>query len=453
MVAHCQRCKTPLNSRQDWPLCASCLLLGGRSDAPQNGPFLAPSLEDIGRCFPDLEVLALVGQGGMGAVYHARQRRLGREVALKILRPEAKEDPRFGERFLREARALARLSHPNIVGVYDFGLDGEFAWLTMEYVDGSDLRQVLTAGALPPADAFALVPQICEALQYAHDQGVVHRDIKPENILLDERGRVHIADFGLALVVDDGDRRLTQPRDVFGTPHYMAPEQLTGARDVDHRADIYALGAVLYELLTGELPLGRFEPPSKCAPGLDERIDDVVLRTLAKEPGSRYQSAHEMGTAVDRVSGNPEATRDRETPLAAPLSMSSVPTETPKHEEAMWSLLVLLSLVLGVIIAYASDNAFALVIPLFLPGCGFGAIMAEPDPPDEHQTVAVILLVAAVSIAIAGVVVQGEILMLTGLLGFGGGVIAGFEEERKNHRGPERGGSASSAAHRERANP
>src|SRR5947207_11755257 len=164
----------------------------------------------------------------MGAVYKARHRQLDRLIALKILPAEVSQDPAFAERFMREARALARLGHPNIVTVYDFGQADGFYYFLMEFIDGVTLRHLLAEGKLAPREALAIVPQVCEALQYAHDQGVVHRDIKPENILLDKTGRVKIADFGLARLVgtDTGSRRLTQPGEVMGTPHYMAPEQV-----------------------------------------------------------------------------------------------------------------------------------------------------------------------------------------------------------------------------------
>src|SRR4029077_19986964 len=175
-----------------------------------------------------------------------------------------------------------------------------FYFLMMEYVDGVNLRQAMRAGGFTPAEALAIVPKICEALQYAHEQGVLHRDIKPENILLDAKGRVKIADFGIAKLVgeDPASARLTGTGAALGTPHYMAPEQLEKPSEVDHRADIYSLGVVFYEMLTGELPLGRFAPPSKKTP-LDERVDEIVLRALAKEKELRQQSAGEVKTQVE----------------------------------------------------------------------------------------------------------------------------------------------------------
>jgi serine/threonine protein kinase len=265
--------------------------------------FVPPKPDELQKLFPHLEILELLGQGGMGAVYKARQTKLDRVVALKILPPEVGQDPAFAQRFEREARALGRLSHPAIVAIHDFGQAGGLYYLVMEFVDGSNLRQLIESGKLAPQEALAIVPQICEALQYAHDEGVVHRDIKPENILLDKKGRVKIGDFGLAKMLDrpPGSFTLTDTHQVMGTPHYMAPEQIQGSRTVDHRADIYSLGVVIYEMLTGELPLGRFEPPSRKVQ-VDVRLDEVVLRALERSPERGYQHASEIKTEVEAIS-------------------------------------------------------------------------------------------------------------------------------------------------------
>ncbi|MDP6557592.1 MAG: protein kinase [Pirellulaceae bacterium] len=172
----------------------------------------------------------------------------------------------------------------------------------MEYVDGANLRQLLEGQQLRPEQAFAVVPQICEALQFAHDEGIVHRDIKPENILLDRKGRVKIADFGLAKLAGGSveDFTLTGTHQVMGTPRYMAPEQMEGSHQVDHRADIYSLGVVFYEMLTGELPLGRFDPPSHKS-RVDAQLDGVVLKTLAREPDRRYQQASQVKTDIESL--------------------------------------------------------------------------------------------------------------------------------------------------------
>jgi len=241
----------------------------------------APPIEEIAPHFPQLEILECLGRGGMGAVYKARQPKLDRFVALKILTRghDAKiTDTEFAARFQQEARALARISHPDIVAVYDFGEAGGYHYLLMEYVDGLTLRQLLQTHKLSPEQALSIVPMICEALQFAHERGIVHRDIKPENILLDKQGRVKIADFGIAKIVGPAAAGpgLTGAKDVIGTPHYMAPEQVEKPQTVDHRADIYSLGVVFYEMLTGELPLGKFQPPSRMV-HVDVRLDEVAV--------------------------------------------------------------------------------------------------------------------------------------------------------------------------------
>jgi len=284
----------------------------GRGEQPQQpatppGAFIPPSPQELDPLLPQLEVLELLGRGGMGAVYKARQPVLDRLVAVKLLAPHMAASAAFAERFMREARTLAKLSHAHIIAIYDFGKieakTGDLYYIVMDYIDGTDLRQVIRGGNLTPESALAIVPQICEALQFAHDEGVVHRDIKPENILIDKKGHVKIADFGLAkLALADPDvYTLTHTGGVMGTPRYMSPEQMEGSHDVDHRADIYSLGVVFYELLTGELPMGRFDPPSKKVQ-VDVRLDDVVLRTLEREPERRYQQASQIKSDVESIS-------------------------------------------------------------------------------------------------------------------------------------------------------
>ena len=335
----CPNCRKPLPPDVPLGLCPECLIKSGfPTESGTGGPgeaagarFVPPPVEEIAQLFPQLEILSLIGKGGMGAVYKARQPMLDRFIALKVLPPAVAGDPGFAERFNREARALARLNHQNIVAVYDFGRVGSrrgdkaevppsaaapphvggyesasegLYYLLMEFVDGTNLRQVEQAGKLSSEQALTIVPKICEALQYAHDQGVVHRDIKPENILLDKTGRVKIADFGIAKMIGRGetDVSLTGAKDVVGTPHYMAPEQIEKPQAVDHRADIYSLGVVFYEMLTGELPLGKFAAPSTKV-HVDVRLDEVVLHTLEKEPSRRYQHASQVKSDVETITG------------------------------------------------------------------------------------------------------------------------------------------------------
>lgn len=308
MEQKCPQCGAPLPSGVLAGLCPACLMKQGAAAETGAGlepaPFQPPGVEEVAKLFPQLEIIALIGKGGMGAVYKARQAALDRIVALKILPPQTAAGPGFVERFNREARALARLNHPNIVAVYEFGQAGGLSFFIMEFVDGLNLRELERAGKLSPAQALQIVPQICDALQFAHDEGIVHRDIKPENIMLDKRGRVKIADFGIAkILTGPAGTDLTKTQGVMGTPHYMAPEQMEKPTAVDHRADIFSLGVVFYEMLTGELPLGKFAPPSSRKVEVDVRLDEVVLRTLEKDPERRYQHASQVKTAVDTIAG------------------------------------------------------------------------------------------------------------------------------------------------------
>jgi predicted Ser/Thr protein kinase len=316
----CPRCGAPVTADAPQGLCPKCVL--GQAAAPEAAPTATvniPSLERLAVAFPQLQVLELIGRGGMGFVFKARQPHLDRFVALKLLPDSLAHDPHFAERFNREGRTLARLNHPNIVGIFDFGQAGGFYFLLMEYVDGVNLRQAMQAGKFSPSEALAIVPKICEALQFAHEEGVLHRDIKPENILLDAKGRVKIADFGIAKIVgeDAPGASLTATGAALGTPHYMAPDQFEKPGSVDHRADIYSLGVVFYEMLTGELPIGRFSPPSQRTP-VDPRVDDVVMRTLEKEREKRFQSAGEMKSNVEHLTDTGAGTFKAAPPRMSP---------------------------------------------------------------------------------------------------------------------------------------
>lgn len=296
-------------------------------DAPARaGAFESPTVERIAKLFPSLEIIELIGAGGMGAVYKARQPGLDRLVALKVLPSEFDHDVKFALRFTREARTLAKLNHPNIVSVHEFGNVGETYYFLMEFVDGSTLRDIVSAGHLAAEHALAIVPHLCDALQYAHDKGIIHRDIKPENILVAADGTVKIADFGLSRILGDKGQQeaLTGTHQVMGTPRYMAPEQLEGSHSVDHRADIYSLGVVFYEMLTGELPIGRFSPPSQKVK-IDVRLDEVVLRTLEKEPRRRYQRASQVKSDMEAIATQVAAVGDPA--LARTVIYESVPRD------------------------------------------------------------------------------------------------------------------------------
>jgi serine/threonine protein kinase len=281
-------------------------LLARALDAPAPPQPMAhwqpPDIDTLNAQLDAYEVLSLIGRGGMGAVYRARQRSLDRLVAIKVLPQEAGADENFATRFQNEARLLARLQHPNIVAVHDSGAtaDGHL-FLVMELVEGGDLAQMIRAGRLSPLQSLDIVARVCDALQYAHQRGIIHRDIKPSNILLSADGVVKVADFGLAKLHEDGDPASapTLTGTVMGTPEYMAPEQRLGGA-VDQRADIYSLGVLIYEMLTGQVPRGAWEPPSKRS-DVDERMDGVVNKALQTEPAKRYQAAQEVKTEVEDI--------------------------------------------------------------------------------------------------------------------------------------------------------
>jgi tRNA A-37 threonylcarbamoyl transferase component Bud32 len=356
----CPTCGKPVALNAPHGLCPECLMQtalspGTQTDDPASSPeTVPPSVAEIASLFPQLEIIELLGRGGMGAVYKARQPHLDRLVALKILlrrRQNPDQDNAFAERFAREARALAKLSHPNIVAVYDYGQAGSYSFLLMEYVNGPNLRQLLQRGKMAPEEALVIVPKICEALQFAHLHGVVHRDIKPENILLDNQGQVKIGDFGIAKMADvPAQAGLTQDQQVIGTPHYMAPEQVEKPQTVDHRADIYSLGVVFYEMLTGELPLGKFAPPSQKSGG-DPRLDSVVLHTLEKEPARRYQQASQVKTDVETIAASP-AQEKAQAPIPQPTRAE--PGKT-RAKATRWKKILLLgglALVITVAVIY-----------------------------------------------------------------------------------------------------
>jgi predicted Ser/Thr protein kinase len=411
MTSFCQQCGVRLEGSAVEGVCAGCLLRAGMS-SPDDA-------DELQKLFPQLEIFELIGRGGMGSVFRARQRPLDREVALKLLPLELASQPGFAERFAREARALARLNHPHIVTIYDFGYTGGYYFLVMEYVSGLTLRQLMQQRGLKPEEAMALVPQICDALQFAHDEGVVHRDVKPENILLDSQGRVKIADFGLAKLTgrDDASVVLTGSHQVMGTPRYMAPEQIEGSHGVDHRADIYSLGIVFYEMLTGELPMGQFDPPSKVVK-VDVRLDEVVLKSIAKAPDRRYQHAGDVKTAVLDLD------------KAAEFKMAE---EYTGSEDMFWALLCLVTPSLAYCGVVWSGTWWPM-LALFLPGAGIGSQF--PGGPLKPSGVLFVSLMFVLSLAAIGISMQSleSAKPLFGLIAFIIGTVHGSEEEKKKLR-------------------
>jgi len=290
-------------------------------------------------------IVRKLGAGGMANVYLAEDQELGRRVAIKILNDRHANDDQFVERFRREAKNAAALSHPNIVSIYDRGEAEGTYYIAMEYLDGRSLKELIVSrGPAPVHVAVEYARQILSALRFAHRHGIVHRDIKPHNVLVDAEGRVKVTDFGIARA---GTSQMTEAGSIVGTAQYLSPEQARGA-DVDQRSDLYSLGVVLYELLTGEPPFEGDtpveiamkhlstvpEPPSARRPDIPRELDWVVMRALAKDPDGRYQSAEEMDADLDRVSrGAPVAVATEESatqimrvPAAAAAAASTAAT-------------------------------------------------------------------------------------------------------------------------------
>ena len=297
--------------------------------------FDLPLPEELTNLLPHeaYRIESFLGQGGMGAVYQGVQVRLKRPVAVKIMRRDIGKDHDFEARFEREAQAMAKLNHPNIVSVIDYGEAGpDYLYIVMELVDGADLMDVIRGGQMTQEMALTLLPQICDALQFAHDHGIVHRDIKPSNIMLTREGRIKMADFGLAKRFDAESTFRTQTGTGMGTPDYAAPEQFDPYAQIDHRADIYALGVMIYQMITGLLPRGVWKPPSQRA-GVASQWDDIVGRAMQSDPSDRYQHASEVKTDVSSIllaasaaaSGAPGTAKQSST---APASSSPAPTKS-----------------------------------------------------------------------------------------------------------------------------
>ncbi len=309
----CPKCGAVLPSDATEGLCPKCLMdeameptLISDSATPKRAAILAP--EELAPHFPAYEILRMLGRGGMGAVYLARQISLNRLVAIKLLPADMNEgEVNFAERFKNEAQAMAQLNHPGIVAVYDFGQTANgLLYIVMEYIEGTDVQLMMASqGRLHSAHAMAITAHVCDALQYAHTRGIIHRDIKPSNIMVSNDGVVKVADFGLAKMSHSDTTGLTQSGVAMGTLHFMAPEALTLGTAVDLRADIYAVGVMLYQMLTGKLPQGMFELPSFQVPGLDPRYDRIVARALRDDRELRYQAALELRHDLDAIMTQP----------------------------------------------------------------------------------------------------------------------------------------------------
>ena len=309
-IRACNVCGGPLEGRGVEGTCQSCLLVQPLRNQRGIGANLFPSLEETKEALPRFEIDWALGQGGNGVVYLGVDRELGRNVAIKVVRDQP-ERPEIGERFSREAEVMAKLNHPNIVTVFDYGVSGDgIHYLVMEFLDGGTLEQAMhrngkddKTGRLPVERAITVFDQICDALQYAHSQGVVHRDVKPGNILLNRQGVAKLSDFGLVkglLPEEFAELALTRTSVAVGTPLYMAPEQMSGSAEVDHRADIYSAGAVLYEMLTGETAKSRTGEIAEIDTLAD--LDPVFDCALHPQADGRFPRIDAFKEAIKRCS-------------------------------------------------------------------------------------------------------------------------------------------------------
>ncbi|MGH2710936.1 MAG: protein kinase domain-containing protein [Actinomycetota bacterium] len=331
-----------------------------------------------------------LASGGMGSLWIARDDLLGRPVAVKVLHEHLARDRALLERFRLEAVSAARLSHPAVVRVFDTGVDEGACYIVMELVDGSTLRELLSDGALPPGEAARILRGVLQALAHAHREGVIHGDVKPGNILVGHDGMVKLADFGIAKAAF-AQHDATTTGDLLGTSRYLSPEQVAG-EEVDHRSDLYSSGVVLYELLTGRPPFVADShiatatmrltkdpaPPGSIRPGISRQLESVVMRSLAREPDQRFQTAEEMSSALDHAT--PAATRVREEPTERHQLVA------PQPRRSMLGSWMAIPIILAVIAALIVGGFFLLE----------GIAPDEPGQGEESTLVAAPLEINAV---------------------------------------------------------
>lgn len=340
-------------------------------------------------------ILGIVGRGGMASVYKAHHAALDRTVALKVMRASLTEDPEFVERFRREARAVARLEHPNIVQVFDFDeIDGKSV-LAMQYLEGGTLKDlIVTRGApMSPQESAQIVRGIADALDHAHGSDIIHRDVKPSNVMLTKGGRVIVTDFGIAKIVGSSSTQYTATGVGVGTPDYMSPEQGQGV-PLDRRSDIYALGAVAYELLTGRVPFSAetpmavmikhirdpLPPPSALNPAVTPAVEGVIAKAMAKLPADRYATAGDFATALEQAVRDPT----RAAPIVAPATKTPAPPIAVPRNVLIGGIAAIAALLLGGGALIASRSGSESPIP---PAATQRAIV--PDPASSGRAVGV----------------------------------------------------------------
>lgn len=291
-----------------------------------------------GQMLGSYRIISQIGKGGMATVYKAYQPSMDRNVAIKVLPRQLAESAEFAARFQQEARIIARLEHPHILPVFDFGESDGVTYFVMRYLEAGTLKTKMEAGPLALDEIDRLFTQLAEALGYAHAHGIVHRDLKPANALVDEHGNVFLTDFGIAKLLESASPRLTQTDAIMGTPAYISPEQAK-AQAVDRRSDIYSLGIILYEMVTGSVPFvadtplavilkhisDPLPPPSVVKKDIPGPIERVILKALAKEPADRYASAEEFLSAWKRALDETETAQRAPEPKPAPASRAGMP--------------------------------------------------------------------------------------------------------------------------------
>jgi serine/threonine protein kinase len=363
------------------------------SDFPQTAGFVAPEPAELAPLFPGYEIHSLIATGGMGAVYLAVQKSLDRRVALKILPLEFSRDAAFCAGFEAEAKAMARLNHPNLIGVYDFGEVNGMLYIIMEYVAGKSVYHSAYGKAIDPAEVIRLVTGVCHGLAHAHENGIIHRDIKPSNILLDLNAQPKIGDFGLARPIE---RKIEEGEEIFGTPHYTAPEVVDSPHSVDYRADIFSVGVLLHELLTGKLPADDPRPASLIA-RCDVRFDNIIRRATQALPAARYSSAAEMAKDLQAIASTSApkgvrpaggATRGVGVAPRRPGAPRRAPVVVPKKSSSSPGIFLLLAAIAGVA-AFAIFARKSPETPTALPPPAPVATPAAaivPEDPDLHET-------------------------------------------------------------------
>ncbi len=337
------------------------------SDTEHAATFQAPEIEEVARLFPAYDVHALIACGGMGAVYQVTQRSLDRIAAIKILPREFSTDEEFRQGFESEAKAMAKLNHPNLIGVYDFGEADGMLYIVMEYVNGKSLFHSTHGQAVDPSDALRIVSETCSGLENAHSHGILHRDIKPANILLDSNASPKIGDFGLARALES---QIQEGEQIFGTPGYTAPEVLEPPFSFDQRADVFSVGVMLHELLTGSLPDADPRPASqivRCNP----KLDAIIRKATHPDPAQRFSTAAELGAELDKIAALPANPLLATASVGASQKRYAPPTYKKKSSSSGFAVFVLL------LVAGAAGAYYYLNVMKKAPG--------ETDVPEEVQ--------------------------------------------------------------------